>query len=301
MMAIDPHQPLLQEAISSILSSSVDLASYHQQIADYDGVLFLLHGLSDTQLSVTLISETVQSIGPAGGFVSIAEHLPGLVSDSTNPGSFTLLLDKSQVSASDAADLASRFSLFRTVFASGPIAQALKAVAQGRNATPAEVTVRTTDKLWIVPGDGRVSFVFQINYKDENDASLARIFLQEFQDAKKQVNNAPVISFGAVPPESIAQYRAKKEGLYLNITMLRAQITNPIEQAMWMSSLRQYLSYHIHSCKTNLHIRMRKRTDILLTALKQAVPEKLEEKIFKKVRASKVMKEEAKIINNFRG
>ena len=47
-------------------------------------------------------------------------------------------------------------------------------------------------------------------------------------------------------------------------------------------------------------MRMRKRTDLLHNALKQAVPEKLEEKTFKKVRAVKGIKEDQRIINNFK-
>lgn len=45
---------------------------------------------------------------------------------------------------------------------------------------------------------------------------------------------------------------------------------------------------------------MRKRTDLLFNELKQAVPEKLEGKTFKRVRATKALEEEARIINNFR-
>lgn len=305
-MAIDPRHPLIIDTLTTVLKNDIDLPSFHMNIADYDGDIYMIAGISDTMLAFTMLSKEIKSIGDAGGYEAIQQHLQGFPTDTSNPESFSVIIDKSQLPSSpeqrslSASTIAEKFSTFRTIFISGPFIQALTAAKQGTSFTAKQVNIRKGEKLYLIPGDGRVTFVFQILYKDSNDASLAKIFLQEFQDSKKQISNAPVITFGSVPPENIRSFNPKTEGLFLSITMLRDQINNPLEQAKWVSSLRQYLTYHIHSCKTYLHMRMRKRADLLYNELKQAVPEKLEEKTFKRVRATKAMKEEARIINNFR-
>lgn len=304
-MAIDPHHPLIQETLSKVLKSG-NMSLHNIKISDYDSMLYMIVGLSETHLAFTLLSDQVKSIGDAGGYNALDEHFQGLQTDKSTPDQYSVIIDTSQLPSNPDQrtltidQIVQKFSCFRTVFLSGPYFQALSLVKQGRSFAPLQVDIRKSERLWIIPGETRVSFVFQIIYKDTNDTSLAKIFLQEFQDAKKQISNAPVISFGSSPPENISAYRPKTEGLFLSVTILKDQITNPLEQSKWISGFKQYLSYHIHSCKTYLHMRMRKRSDLLYNALKQAVPEKLEEKTFKRVRATKGIKEEAKIINNFK-
>ena len=306
MMAIDPHHPLIVDTLTTLLRADIDPSTINMKIPDYDGTLYLLAGISDSMIAFIMQSEEVKSIGEAGGYEALDNFLQGFQIDRTAPNQYSVIIDKSQLPTETearkaaVAQIADKFSLLRTTFLSGPFFKAIAAVKQGLPFQAQQVNIRKNEKLWVIPAEGRVTFVFQIVYKDSNDASFARIFLQEFQDSKKKISNAPVISFGTAPPENISQYRPKTEGLFLSLTILRDQITNPVEQAKCLSGFRQYLTYHIHASKTYLHMRMRKRTEVLHTALKQAVPEKLEEKTFKRVRAMKGIKEEAKIINNFK-
>ena len=277
---------------------------FQMTIPDYDGFLYLLSYDNQT-LTFSLIYESLQSIGQAGGFEAIEQHLAGFASHKAD-NSITFEVSKRSLPQDPqalkvaAGEISAKFSIFRSVFIGGPYVSALASLQAGRPGQPRQVDLRRREKLWIVPGDNRVSFVFQIFYEDFHDTSLAKIFLQEIQDSKKQISSSPVISYSSAPPDNIASFRPRAEGLFLSVTILKDQVKNPVEQGRWLGTLKQYLSYHIHSCKTYLHMRMRKRTDALLQALKQAIPEKIQEKVFKKVRATKGIKEEAKIINNFR-
>ena len=302
MMSIDPSHPLLVENLQKVLTGPE--VQFQMTIPDYDGFLYLLSYDNQT-LAFSLIYDSLQSIGQAGGFEAIEQHLSGFPSQKAD-NSITFEINKRSLPQDPAAlksaavEISSKFSTFRSVFIGGPYVQALLSLQSGRPVQPRQVDLRRKEKLWIVPGDSRVSFVFQIIYEDFNDTSLAKIFLQEIQDSKKQISNSPVITYSSSPPDNISAFRPRSEGLFLSVTILKDQVKNPTEQGRWLGSLKQYLSYHIHSCKTYLHMRMRKRTDLLLQTLKQAVPEKIQEKVFKKVRATKGIKEEAKIINNFR-
>jgi hypothetical protein len=302
MMSIDPSHPLLVENMQKVLTGPE--VQFQMTIPDYDGFLYLLSYDNQT-LTFSLIYESLQSIGQAGGFEAIEQHLSGFANHKAD-NSITFEVSKRSLPQDPqalkvaAGEISAKFSTFRSVFIGGPYVQALANLQAGRPIQPRQVDLRRREKLWIVPGDNRVSFIFQIFYEDFNDTSLAKIFLQEIQDSKKQISNSPVISYSSAPPENITSFRPRAEGLFLSVTILKDQVKNPVEQGRWLGTLKQYLSYHIHSCKTYLHMRMRKRTDALLQALKQAIPEKIQEKVFKKVRATKGIKEEAKIINNFR-
>ena len=305
-MAIDPQHPLIIEHITEMLAEGLDVSNIALKISDYDGTVYMITGIAETMIAFIMISEEIKSIGDAVGYEALEHYLQGFQADRSSPNQYSIIVDKSLLPIEkvqrDIAvkEIARKFSMIRTVFLSGPYFKALAIVKQDGTCPPQQVNIRKNEKLWIISGNARVTFVLQILYKDNNDSSLARIFLQEVQDSKKLIANAPVISFGAAPPENISQFRPKAEGLFLSITLLKDQINNPTEQAKWLCGFRQYLSYHIHTCKTYLHMRMRKRTEILLGVLRQAVPEKLEEKIFKKARAVKGIKEDQRIINNFK-
>jgi len=120
-------------------------------------------------------------------------------------------------------------------------------------------------------------------------------------EAKRQVPNSPVITFSLNPPESMSAFKHVTEKTigYLSVTILREQIRQEDETGRWLASFKQYITYHIHACKTYLHMRMRKKTDGLLKVLMSAVPEKLQEKTFRRVRATKTRREESKIVYNF--
>lgn len=60
-------------------------------------------------------------------------------------------------------------------------------------------------KCYIVPKNDRVTVIFSVDFSDETDKAITRIFLQEFVDAQRSVNNCPPASFnrGSEPPMEI--------------------------------------------------------------------------------------------------
>jgi len=50
--------------------------------------------------------------------------------------------------------------MFRTHFLSGPFIKALKNVKSGTAFQPKEVLIRQNEKLWIIPGENRATFIF---------------------------------------------------------------------------------------------------------------------------------------------
>ena len=69
---------------------------------------------------------------------------------------------------------------------------------------------------YIVPKGDRVTVVFAVDFADETDKAVTRIFLQEFVEAQRSVNNCPPANFsrGAEPPMEVRdELRSKSPGL----------------------------------------------------------------------------------------
>lgn len=298
MTDIGVHHPVVLEQVKSLLSGHGDLRGLDMKICDYDGINYLLHGLSTDVLGFSAIVPQLASVGRAGGFESLTSAY-GSLSGQVEGNTYTLTVERSRLVQGDALQIASALSKFRVILLAAPFARSLEAVQGAATWTAQEVRLRPNEGLWVLPGEDRATFVFQVHYEDLTDSNLARVFLQEFTEAKRQIPNAPVVSFSSAPPEYISAFPSSKQRVsvgYLSITILREQISEVQAQAEWLCSFRQFLNYHIHACKIYLHVRMRKRTNHLLGALKLAVPGELDDKVFRQARATKTFKEESKVL-----
>uniref|UniRef100_M4BUZ9 Arp2/3 complex 34 kDa subunit n=1 Tax=Hyaloperonospora arabidopsidis (strain Emoy2) TaxID=559515 RepID=M4BUZ9_HYAAE len=112
---------------------------------------------------------------------------------------------------------------------------------------------------------------------------------QEFVDTRRTVNNAPPVAFGKDPPLELRGAPGLRNSPdlvgYLSLAIFPTHVDTTekrIKAATLVQSLRNYLHYHIKASKTYLHIRMRKRVDLLLQVLNRARPEKDQSKTQKK-------------------
>jgi actin related protein 2/3 complex subunit 2 len=111
---------------------------------------------------------------------------------------------------------------------------------------------------------------------------MARVFLQEYSEVRK-VNGAPPCSFGRDPPRELSsmELREGKSCIgYLSFSIMEGHVkAGKLHTAVTLiSSLRDYLTYHIKASKTYLHYRMRKQCQELQGVLNRAKPETTKEK-----------------------
>lgn len=90
-------------------------------------------------------------------------------------------------------------------------------------------------------------------------------------DTRRTVNNAPPVAFGKDPPLELRGAPGLRNSPdlvgYLSIAIFPTHVDTTekrIKAATLVQGLRNYLHYHIKASKTYLHIRMRKRVDLLL-------------------------------------
>lgn len=95
--------------------------------------------------------------------------------------------------------------------------------------------------------------------------------IQEFVDTRRTVNNAPPAAFSKDPPLELRGAPGLRNSTdlvgYLSLAIFPTHVDTlekRVKAASLVQGLRNYLHYHIKASKTYLHIRMRKRVDLLL-------------------------------------
>jgi actin related protein 2/3 complex subunit 2 len=126
--------------------------------------------------------------------------------------------------------------------------------------------------------------IFTVKLADEMERALARVFLQQFVGAQKQISQTPHCEFrrGNDPPKELlspfgdtAVGDAKLLPLgYLAFTFFPSHLKTPerLQKAVdLMVNFLPYLDKHLKSTKSFMHSRMRARKNDLLRELKDAV------------------------------
>lgn len=148
------------------------------------------------------------------------------------------------------------------------------------NVTKTVIPFRPEETMFIKAKSDHVVVIFSTTFKDPDDQILAKIFLQEFQDARLGPgSNPPNVLLGKEPPAEIANEPTALTGdhvYYLTFVLQNAHIEpqakadNTIDL---IHNFRTYLHYHIKCSKAYIHQRMRAKTDEFRQILNRAKPE----------------------------
>jgi len=93
-------------------------------------------------------------------------------------------------------NIASRYACFKRDFLGAPIRKAINMVLQKKDGfEPCQIDYRKDERFWVFGTKDNVSVTFEVNFEGETDQALARIFLLELNDSKRQVMNAPGVQY----------------------------------------------------------------------------------------------------------
>jgi len=118
---------------------------------------------------------------------------------------------------------------------------------------------------------------FSLDFSEKTDQAIARVFMQEFVDARRNLGFAPPITFNNVPPAELKEWGivdGKPDHLgYVSFGILNTHVPTEAKQATVVEVLqtfRTYIQYHIKCSKSYFHARMRFRCAELLKVLNRA-------------------------------
>lgn len=165
--------------------------------------------------------------------------------------------------------IATKFSCFKRDFLGAPIRKAMNMVLQGKDGfEPCQIDYRKEERFWVFGSKDDISCTFEVSFDSVTDQALARIFLLELNDSKRNVVNAPAVLFhDKTNPENVLrvfpgamQKKTSNGSITFSVSSnsIKKGIDQPLSQLI---GFRQYLHFHLHAIKIQLHSRMRKRVE----------------------------------------
>ncbi|GMH53430.1 hypothetical protein TL16_g01453 [Triparma laevis f. inornata] len=259
------------QALTSRLGPSQKREPCELKIADFDDVLYKLFVPPETPNLVTLhcAIKDWKGVKANGGGERLEETFPGCV-----------------VEAEEGFDVSVRVDADNVPKGPWGSTGAFRVLESGGSPSPGitTITIRkpTPDgggEMHIVSKSDRVTVVFAVDFADETDKAITRIFLQEFVEAQRSVNNCPPANFsrGSEPPMEI-QSLPNADGNpdiagFISFTIFKSHVDSKpkmIQSAKQLVNFLTYLQYHVKATKTYMHMRMRSKVNSLLQVLTRA-------------------------------
>ncbi len=232
----------------------------------------------------------------ANGAIDVMNDLfPGCESSPEQGFSVALTVDADKPpKGGDPEVVGKQLASIKYLLSGAPISRAFNRLAQGTSGAAPIVKVgmhKPTNcgggDVYVIERKDRVNVIFAVDFQDLTDRALCRIFLHEFVEAQRSVNQCPPCDFrrGAEPPLELKDVpgidRTPDIAGFVTFTLFKAHVETAakcLNTTAMMVGYADYLMYHIKATKTYMHMRMRGKVADLLQVLNRATQESNEEK-----------------------
>jgi len=277
MILLENANRILEDAIASKINvekpEAVDIT-----FADFDGVQFHVSATPEAKhlLNVSIQFRGAQQVLKDYGGQDLLKRYYGPLVQATPEAGYdaTLQLDLNNLPPGK-DELPAKISFLKRHLFAAPFQRAIEK-------KPADIIVfnyRPEEAVYIKAEADRVTVIFDILFRDADDIVFSKVFLQEFADARRTINQAPAVSFSQKePPLELKNVKGVKAGDnngFVSFVLFAHHISeaNRDKTIDLIQTFRDYLHYHIKCSKAYMHTRMRNRVDSLLQILNRARPE----------------------------
>lgn len=287
MIFLETAHPILQETLTELMAKDAKKEPVDIKLADFDSTEYhiLISPEDKSNVVLSMKMRCTKEVMPMGGKALLDSTFGSALQDKPETGyDVTLKWNVDKLPGDDAARAAIITSAaeLRRIVLTAPIARCLEALSKdgAGSLKPMQINYREKETIFVHPLADRVLVFFSIDFFDETDRAIATVFLSEFAEAQRRINNAPAVSFTKEPPGQLKAMPGFKEGPncvgYAQFTVFKLHVDKPEKvrnAAMLFGQFRAYLHYHIKGAKTYLQTRMRARVEVMLKTLNRANPE----------------------------
>lgn len=271
-------EDLLKDRYKEAKANPDKFEAIDMTIADFDAVVF--HITTDAEAkNIIRISISVKCWKEleSSGVQDVLKRIYGAALVNTESGyNATLELDLNKPPA-DLDKFIHDVALLKRHSFAAPFYKVFADVEAKKGGGPLiELNYRDDEALYIKPESDRAIVVFSIGFKDPDDIIFAKVFLQEYADARKTMSNAPSVTYSQKePPLELKGVKNLKTGDaqgYVSFVLFAPHVSgNKKEKTIDnIQTFRNYLHYHIKCSKAFIHTRMRNRVRTFLQVLNRA-------------------------------
>ncbi|KAG9395606.1 ARP2/3 complex, 34kDa subunit (p34-Arc) [Carpediemonas membranifera] len=265
--------PEEHDVIRQVLTKAFGDAEDRPQIldsdfSDYDGVRIAIHYAASegTILRVSISSpcwEELQSFD----VMSYLDEKYGQWKVEPAPNmNYTLQFDIA-TPPDNVEDVISSVARLKTTMYSAPFKNTIKKVVDGKaDNSIVQLAYRPKEMIYLKAQSDGILIIFSLHFMDVTEAAIARVFCQEFQDAKNNhaLSSCPPCRFDDSVPtdlEGVPGVTDKDMVGFVSFKLDPHHYAGNHEETVSarLQNFRTYLAYHIKATKAFLHFRMRRR------------------------------------------
>ena len=254
--------------------------------SDFDDTTFNITVLPDTLniVKINMYYSSTKQLLDVGSKQLLDKLFPNMNVKPDNGYNYAIQFDLDNLSNDRNKFLSDCCNLKRHMMG-GPIDVAFTNFLKKENTNNNVITVeyRPNEPMFVCPSGEKVVIIFMVDFSDNTDKAMAKIFLQEFVEAQRTIRTAPPVSYSKEPPLELSgmkfNYNQDCAG-FISFAFEERHITGDRKESAInvLSEFRSYLLYHIKCSKTYLHMRMRRMVAGWMQVLNRAKPEQQNEK-----------------------
>lgn len=279
MILLEPGNRILEETVAcKINHTEGDREAIDVRLCDFDDVSYRVVVAADslTKMQVGINMPCWREIENLGGSAALSTTF-GSMSPGTQLDGYDVTLNLDLDNIPNKADTIKKISLFKTTLLGGIFdSYFTKLEAGSATGDPIKFSLRPDTVVYMFPSGDRVVVIFAIDFCENTDNVIARIFLQEFVETRRRLGAAPPVAFLKTPPQELQKHFNIMESDnnlgYVSFAFEKSHVDRGKKDraVATIQGFRTYLQYHIKCAKSHFHSRMRARVVSLLQVLNRA-------------------------------
>jgi len=283
MILLDYHNKIIEDTLLEKFNPTEGkFESVEIVLADFDGVTF--HIFTDpNSKNILYVSMSMRCFGELrkhGVDQVLQKQYGSYLVDPENGYDVSLCIDLANP-PSDRAGTARNFALLKRHALAAPFYKVFADVEAKKPAAAnlIELAYRDGEAFYLKQETDRIIVIFSIQFKDADDVVFAKVFLQEYQDARRTMSNAPSVTYSQKEPplelKGVRNLRVGENNGFVSFVLFQPHISGAKKEKTIdnIQTFRNYLHYHIKCSKAFMHTRMRNRVRTFLQVLNRAKSE----------------------------
>jgi actin related protein 2/3 complex subunit 2 len=276
MILLEPGNRILGETVSACIMAEGKVEPCDVRLCDFDDVMYHVQVAPNSNtMKVSMNLPCYNSIKGKGAEASLKEAFGNMIASTETGYDVTLDVPLGQGDANARAALVKKVSLIKTTAVGGVFKFHYQQLKDGKGGQPFKFDLRSDTTVYFFPGSDRCITIFGLDFTEAVDKVIAKVFMNEFQDAKRRIGRAPPITWGVNPPKEMSHFNITSPTCnvgFISFAVLPSHLDkNKMVQVInVMQSFRNYIQYHIKCSKSYFHSRMRARVRELIKVLNRA-------------------------------